>query len=38
VIEILRTQGSDPAFTALSFEKWLGRLFDAEWPARRNKS
>lgn len=37
IVEILRNQGSDPAFTALSFDERLGLLIDAEWSARRSR-
>jgi len=35
--ENLRSQGGDPAFTALSFDERLGLLVDAEWSTRRSK-
>jgi len=37
VAEVLRNQGRDPAFNALSFEERLGLLIDAEWSARRTR-
>jgi len=37
VAEVLRNQGRDPAFAALSFEERLGLLIDAEWSARRSR-
>ena len=37
IIEVLRNQGNDPAFAALSFEEKFGLLIDAEWSARRSR-
>ena len=37
IIEVLRNQGNDPAFNALSFEEKFGLLIDAEWSARRSR-
>ncbi|MCL2791443.1 MAG: IS21-like element helper ATPase IstB [Desulfobulbus sp.] len=37
IVEVLRSQGSSPAFAALSFEERFGLLIDAEWSARRSR-
>lgn len=37
IMEVLRNQGNDPTFMALSFEERFGLLIDAEWSARRSK-
>ena len=37
IIDVLRNQGNDHSFTALSFDEKFGLLIDAEWSARRSR-